>query len=89
MRVVRDGFVHIDNNMGQRLHTKVRAIQSDDKRIAVFLSPTSGPAVVYSLDDVIVSKTSGNCSHPVCFGKATRTKLARLWEASEKATVQA
>lgn len=87
MRVVRDGFVHIDNNLGQRLHTKVRAIESDDGRIAVFLSPTSGPAHVYSIDEVIVSKTSGNCSHPVCFGKASRQKLTRLWEASEKASV--
>lgn len=87
MRVIRDGFVHIDNNLGQRLHTKVRAQESDDGRIAVFLNPNAGPQHVYRLADVIVSKTSGNCSHPVCFGKATRQKLARLWESQEAAHV--
>lgn len=84
MRATSDGFVHIDDNLGNRLHTKVRALTADG-RIAVFLSPSSGPAHVYSLDDVVVTKTSGNCSHPVCFGKASRQRLTRLWEASERA----
>lgn len=82
MRVIRDGFVHIDKD-GQRIHTKVRAIQSDDGRIAVFLSPSSGPAHVYNLSDVVVTKTTASCSHPVCYGKVGRQKLARMWEASE------
>jgi hypothetical protein len=82
MRVIRDGFAHI-NKDGARIHTKVRVLQDDGDRIAVFLSPTSGPAHVYSLHDVTLTKTSASCSHPVCFGKANRQQLKRLWEASE------
>lgn len=84
MRVIRDGFVHIDKD-GQRLHTKVRAVQSDDGRVAVFLSPSSGPAHVYNLADVTLTKTTASCSHPVCYGKASRVRLAKLWETSEAA----
>jgi hypothetical protein len=53
----------------------------------VFLSPTAGPSDVYSLDDVVVTRRSANCSHPVCHGKASRMKLTRLWEAQETANV--
>lgn len=85
VRVVKDGFWHIDDNLGQRLHTQVRALKTGDGRIAVFLSPSHGPAHVYSLDDVVVKPTSGGCHLPVCYGKASRAKLARLWEGSEAA----
>lgn len=80
VRVIADGFVHIDQD-GKRLHTKVRALRSEDQ-IAVFLSPSSGPAVVYSLHEVVITPTSASCSHPVCFGKANRRKLSMLWENS-------
>lgn len=82
MRIIRDGFAHIDID-GVRVHTKVRAVVSDDERVAVFLSPTSGPAHVYSVHDVVMQKTSASCSHPVCFGKVSRQGLARLWAAHE------
>lgn len=85
MRVIHDGFAHIDRD-GQRIHTKVRVLRDDQSRIAVFLSPSSGPAHVYSLADVTLTRTSASCSHPVCHGKANRAQLTRLWEASEKAT---
>lgn len=85
MQVIGDQFAHIDSKDGQRLHTKVRILRDSTGRIAVFLSPTSGPAHVYSLDDVTVTRTGANCSHPVCHGKATRMKLTRLWEQSETA----
>jgi hypothetical protein len=83
VRVIRDGFVHIDKD-GTRLHTKVRAIQTED-RVAVFLSPSSGPAHVYNKTDVVLTKTSASCSHPVCYGKVGRQRLAKLWEQSEAA----
>lgn len=86
MRVIGDQFADIDDKNGQRLHTKVRILRDDAGRVAVFLSPTSGPTHVYSLDDdVVVTRRSANCSHPVCHGKASRMKLARLWETSEAA----
>lgn len=84
MRVIHDGFVHIDKD-GQRIHTKVRALRDDQGRVAVFLSPTEGPAHVYQGDEVSLTRSSASCSHPVCHGKANRLKLTRLWEASEKA----
>ena len=85
MRVIGDQFADIDTTGGERLHTKVRVLRDDQNRVAVFLSPSAGPANVYSLDDVVVTRRSANCSHPVCHGKATRMKLARLWETSEAA----
>lgn len=86
MRVIGDQFAHIDDKAtGERLHTKVRMLRDDQGRVAVFLSPSAGPAHVYDLDDVTVTRTSANCSHPVCHGKATRMKLARLWETAETA----
>jgi hypothetical protein len=85
MRVIGDQFADIDTKTGERLHTKVRVLRDDAGRVAVFLSPSVGPAEVYNLDDVVVTRRSANCSHPVCHGKATRMKLARLWETSEAA----
>lgn len=83
MRVIRDGFAHIDIN-GERVHTKVRVLQDDSNRLAVFTSPTSGPAHVYNMGDITITRTGATCSHPVCFGKASRQKLTRLWEHSER-----
>lgn len=83
MRVIGDQFAHIDGKDGTRLHTKVRILRDDQNRVGVFLSPSAGPQHIYSLDDVTVSRVAANCSHPVCHGKATRMKLARLWEQQE------
>lgn len=89
MRVSVDQFANIDRD-GARLHTNVRVLRDDGNRIAVFLSPTSGPAEVYNLTDVTVTRTNGGgCSHPVCHGKASRHKLSTLWQQSEKAAANA
>lgn len=86
MRVIHDGFANITLN-GERIHSQVRVLKDDQSRIAVFLSPTEGPAHVYSLHDVAVTPTGGGgCSHPVCRGKASRMQLTRLWENAEKET---
>lgn len=86
MRVIRDQFAHIDVD-GQRVHTKVRILQDDAGRVAVFLNPNAGPQHIYNVDDVTLTRTGGNCSHPVCHGKANRAKLTKLWEQQEAANV--
>lgn len=87
MRVVRDGFAHVDSKTGQRLHTKVRVMVDDTGRVAVFLNPNAGPQHVYQDSEVVLTKQGGNCSHPVCHGKASKQKLTRLWAASETVSV--
>lgn len=88
MRVVRDQFAHINSReTGERLHTQVRILIDDTGRVAVFLSPTLGPHIVYEAASVNLIKVGGNCSHPVCHGKASRLSLTRLWEQAEPASV--
>lgn len=83
LRVVKDGHGHVIDRDGKQLHTKVRYQIDADHRVAVFLSPSQGPSVVYGPDTVTIVKVGVNCSHPVCYGKASRQKLTRLWEQSE------
>lgn len=90
MRVIADKFANIDNAEGERLHTQVRTLRDDQNRVAVFLNPNQGPQHVYNLADVSVTMVGGGgCSHPVCHGKASKPKLARLWEQSERQDARA
>lgn len=86
MNIVKDRFAHIDKD-GVRIHTKVRTQQDDQNRVAVFLSPNQGPQHVYAAEEITLIPTSASCSHPVCYGKATRKRLTLLWEQQESVNV--
>lgn len=82
MRVIRDGLGNVYKD-GTRIHTKVRVMQDDTGRVAVFADKTRNPPIaVYEAGEVTHDK-SGGCT--TCQGWPPRQVMAKVWQQYEAA----
>jgi hypothetical protein len=80
VRIVRDAFGDVSRD-GTTIHTGVRILQDDKKRVAVFRGKAE-PVNVYEPDEVTFTVSRKPCA---CKGDPPKMTLMRLWDASERA----
>lgn len=86
MRVIRDGIGNVYKD-GQTLHSKVRVLQDDQGRVAVFDGKNQNPPIaVYEAGEVTFDR-SGGCS--TCQGWPARRSMQIVWERYERQAANA
>lgn len=84
MRVIKDGFGTVTKD-GAPVHTNVRFLVDDQRRVAVFTA-RAAPTVVYGPGEVEYQSQRKPCA---CKGDPPRMTLQRLWMDSERAAARA
>lgn len=87
MRVIYDRLGDVYATDGSLLHSGVRILQDDQRRIAVFVGKRVAPPVaVYAPGEVSFTK-GGKCS--TCAGYPARKSMWVAWEKHDKQQVDA
>lgn len=82
VRVIKDGLGNVYKD-GTKIHTKVRIMQDDTGRVAVFADKTRNPPVaVYGAGEVTTDR-SGGCT--TCQGWPPRQVMQKVWQEYEAA----
>lgn len=80
MRVIKDGLGNVYRD-GVRVHTKVRVMEDDRHRVAVFADKTKSPPVAVYAEGEVTYDRIGGCA--TCQGWPPRQTMQRVWAQSE------
>ena len=86
MRIIRDVVADVTKD-GQVIHSGVRVMLDDQRRLAVFEGKSKNPPVAVYADGEVQFTVTGSCS--ACKGYPPRMSMVRIWEQAERQAASA